>query len=69
MIGKTNMYWFLLLIPGHRAPNIPCNFLSDNSTKNIFCSNIWSLILVPDTIPNPPGKSWVIAVSFFFFFF
>lgn len=27
----------------------PCDFLSDKSTKSIFCSNSWSLVPVPET--------------------
>ena len=38
-------------IPWHSTPEtLEYNFLSDKRNKCIFCSNIWSLTLVPDTV-------------------
>ena len=35
--------------------SVPQDFLSERSTRSIFCSNVWSLIPVPDTefLQNP----------------
>lgn len=43
----------------------PYNFLSVKSTRTIFCSNIWFLLLVPDTqLSCYFGISWVIGACF-----
>lgn len=48
--------YILVSAPGswHKPPKTLAIFLSDKSIRSIFRSNIWSLMLVPDTqLLNP----------------
>lgn len=65
-----NIYLVFVHLLSNRVPDScswqssynPCDFLTD---RNIFCYNIWSLSLVPDTgASTTPGISGVIRVSF-----
>lgn len=48
---RERMEYIYTSAPGFFAQSSwnPHNFLSDKSTRNVFCSNIWLLTLFPDT--------------------